>query len=54
MASNRIEPRIAEDWLADAARYEAWALRTRWNEELSGKFLRLAAEARAQAAARKA
>lgn len=45
----RIDPRSAEELLADAARYERWAARTRWNEEISENFKRLAEEARAKA-----
>ena len=51
MPSNCLSPRTAAEWLADAERYEAWAARTAWNEELSGKFRRLGADARAKAAA---
>lgn len=54
MPANRLPPRTAAEWLADAERYEAWAARIIWNEELSGKFRRLAADARANAAACKA
>ena len=50
MPSNCLSPRTAAEWLADAERYEAWAARTAWNEELSGKVRRLAADARAKAA----
>lgn len=54
MMSNCFQPRTAEDWLADAERYEAWAARIVWNDELSGKFRRLGADARAKAATCKA
>jgi hypothetical protein len=50
MPSNCLQPRTAAEWLADAERYEAWAMRTAWNEELSSKFRRLGAEARTKAA----
>jgi len=52
MNPNRLDPRKAEDFLADAERYERWADRTRWNAEVSMNFRRLAAEARARAVAR--
>jgi hypothetical protein len=51
MPSNRLDPRPAADWLADAQRYEQWAARTDWNKEVSARFRRLAAEARARAEA---
>jgi hypothetical protein len=50
MSSNRLEPRPVEELLADAERYERWAARTHWNEEISSNFQHLAEEARARAA----
>lgn len=52
MPANRLDPRPAAELLADAERYELWAERTRWNPQISEKFARLAAEARARAAAK--
>ena len=51
MSSNRLDPRTAAELLADAERYELWAVRTGLNEEVSVTFHRLAAEARVRAAA---
>jgi hypothetical protein len=45
----RIDPRSVEELLADAERYERWAMRTRWNEAISENFHRLAEDARARA-----
>jgi hypothetical protein len=52
MQSHRLDPRPVEELLADAARYERWAARTHWNEEISKTFRRLAEDARARAARR--
>lgn len=44
-----IDPRSFDELLADAERYERWAARMKWNEEVSANFRRLAEEARARA-----
>ncbi|MGZ3172066.1 MAG: hypothetical protein ACXWJC_03140 [Croceibacterium sp.] len=50
MSKNRLDQRTAEELLADAERYERWAMRTGWNSEVSTSFSQLAADARAKAA----
>jgi hypothetical protein len=52
MDPNRLNLRSEADLIADAERYERWAARTRWNEEISANFRRLAEEARARAVVR--
>lgn len=49
MEPPRFDNRSDDELLADAERYERWAARTRWNEEVSANFRRLAEEARAKA-----
>jgi hypothetical protein len=51
---NSLASRTAAEWLADAERYERWAERTRWNQEISANFRQLAEQARAKAAGRAA
>lgn len=45
----RIDPRSIEELIEDAERYERWAARVQWNQEISANFRRLAEEARAKA-----
>jgi hypothetical protein len=49
MGSFRLDLHSAQDLLADAERYERWAERTKSTPEISERFSRLAAEARARA-----
>jgi hypothetical protein len=49
MASHPLNSRSSAELLADAERYDRWAERTRWNEQISDNFHRLALEARLRA-----